>query len=601
MGRIINIYAGDSMEFDSEGLGTLDPMEWTYNNKGRSGAILHIKHPYDDAGKWELIQSGRIIKADVPVRTVPEIEDGAMIETAELWMTSDLATRAQRTLYSKRVNGRKKAVIPKGTMVTVVKVGIGRTKIKDSGYGTGWIDPDALESIVATVPYDTVEDVEKATPSVQVRAQLFRLKQPTKKEKWLEVDALPVAYDGEGILTDPYSDTTVSGPDVMDAIQSGCYMPNEVELATDIGDEKVGFLKRNVNIIDALLNGDDSFIERWGGDMLLDDWSITILRHAGIDRGFHAAYGRNLTAIDSYEVDDSVVTAILPVGTAKNGDPLYLEGTPYVLSPNASEYPVPHMMELKVPEATVGNGVSATLARQRMAAAVQDQWDKGVHLPKITLRIKFAMLGDSEEYKAFKALDQCHIYDIIHVWHPKACGYVEMEVCTTTWDGMRERYTDMELGTPSNRLSTAKVNVSRLFGEISGVLLQGNIINAGHLADGSVYTTKLDNGAVTAEKVSETIFEEGTPASEALVRQITDMADMEVQAVAQLAPEGVYVSDARQQAPTKALVAPSGFYVVDAQGGVMSSLGDKRQTLGTLIVRETADGGHAFYNTAQEV
>lgn len=528
MSRVINIYEGDAGEFDSEGLGTLEPIEWTYTNKGREGAILHMVHPYDAGGKWEMIQSGRIIRADVPVRTVPEIESGAMIATAEQWSVSNTATKAQRTMYSKRNGGKRKSVVAKGKTVTVVKVAEGRYKIKTSKNGTGWIDPDALDSKIADVPYDSVEAVEAATPSVQVRAQLFRLCMPEYKEKEIEIDALPVAYDGEYILTDPYRSGTVSGPDVMDAIESGAYIAHDIELYTDIGDTRTGFVKRNVNMIDALLNGDDSFVGRFGGDVLLDDWSVTILRSAGMDRGFEASYGRNLTGIESYEIDDNVVTAILPIGSTAAGEPLYLDGaSPYVLASNYQDYPVLHMSALQVSEAAVNKkaGVTVALARQRMRAAVQAEWDKGVNLPKITLRIHFAMLGDSEEYRAFKALDQCHLYDIVHVWHPKVCGWVDMEVCASTWDGMRERYTDMELGTPSAKMTKASVNASSIVGALSGQLIAVGTLTALQLAEGTITEEKVADGAVTADKLDDgAVTEDKLDASAVTEDKIADGA-----------------------------------------------------------------------------
>lgn len=505
MSSIINVYAPDAEDFDCEGLGTLCPLEWEYNNKGIGGAILTITHPQDPDGKWRLIQAGRIIRADVPVRTVPEIESGALIATAEQWRVGVAATKSQRTMYSKAVNGKKKKAVPAGRTVTVVAKGESRYKIKASKYGTGWIDHNALEVKIQDVPYNTVAAVEAATPSVQVRAQLFRLQQPKveKDGRTITVEALPIAYDAAGILTDAWSGSVLTGPQALALITEHAYIDTDLELYTNIGDSRTGFEKRNVGIIDALLNGDESFVGRWGGDVLIDDNTITILRSAGVDRGYYATYGRNLVGIDSYEISDDIVTAIVPVGENANGAPLYLDGQKYVTSPNYSQFPVPHMTELKVSEAKVDKKerVTPAKARQAMRDAVAAEWEKGVHIPAITLRIEFARLGDSEEYRQFRDIDQCHMYDIVHVWHPTVCGYVDMAVCEITWDGMRGRYSETVLGTPGGTLSTARISAGSISGSISGRQIAWNTIGAGQLADECIDARHIQADSINAEAI----------------------------------------------------------------------------------------------------
>lgn len=538
MSKIINIYESDADadDFDSEGLGTLCPLEWEYVNKGIGGAILTITHPYDDGGKWQLIQAGRIIRADVPVRTVPEIENGALIATAEQWTVAPAATKNQRRMYSKAAGGKKKKVVPNNYRVTVVSKGESRYKIKTSKYGTGWIDHDALDVKIVDVPYNTVAAVEAATPSVQVRAQLFRLQHPKvdRDAKTITVEALPIAYDAAGVLTDPYTGDPLTGPQALARIISRAYMDTDLELYTDIGDSRTGFDKRNVGMIDAIMNGDDSFVGRWGGDVLIDDWTVTVLRSAGIDRGFYATYGRNLTGIDSYEISDDVVTAIVPVGENANGTPLYLDGSPYVESVNYSQFPVPHMTELKVSEAKVDKKGQVTVAkaRQAMRAAVAAEWEKGVHIPAITLRIEFARLGDTEEYKRFKDLDQCHMYDTVHVWHPTACGYVDMAVCEITWDGMRERYTETVLGTPGKTDGRARISAGSISGSISGRQIAWNAVGSGQLREDCIDARHIQAYSVNAEAIQAETFTSDTAIVRALNAQSIAAQTAAIQTIA---------------------------------------------------------------------
>ena len=520
MAGTINIYEAYADDFECEGLGTLMPLDWTFNNKGIGGAILTIKHPYDDAGKWTMIQGGRVVKCDVPVRQVPEIAAGARVETAEKWSVLGSATKAQRYLYSKASGGKKKKLVPAGAELTVLAKGTERYKA--TYYGTkkkgkktvktswtGWIATQAMNVKIEDLDVSTNAKLETSVPSVETRAQLFRLMNPKMGEKEITCEAMPIAYDAAGILTDPYITTALTGPQLMERIIERAYMDTDVELYTDIGDSRTGFDKRNVSIIAALLDGEDSFVGRYGGDVVIDDNTITILRSAGVDRGFYATYGRNLTGVDSYEVDDDITTAILPVGELENGDPLYLAtDPPYVLSTNADQFPVPHMAELKVSEAKVNkkNGMTVALARQKLQEAVAAEWEKGVHIPSITLKVTFAMLGDSEEYADFRAIDQCHMYDIVHVWHPKVCGYVAMAVCETEWNGMQERYTSVTLGTPGGTLSSAKISAGQISGSINGRQIAWNTLSSGQLANDIIAARHIQTGSINAEAMQTESF-----------------------------------------------------------------------------------------------
>ena len=534
MSKTINVYLPDADDFDCEGLGTLCPLDWEHVNKGINGAILKITHPYDAEGRWQWLQAGNIVRADVPVRTVPEIDAGALVATAETWTVKTGATKAQRYIYSSKVSGKgkKKKLVPAGAQIAVTYKGTDRYAVQYRAQvknrkkwvwkcWSGWMDPAALNVKINTLDTSTVAKVEQSLPSVQVRPQLFRLQQPKRKEKTIEIEALPLAYDAAGILTDPFTGSVVTGPQALQRILDYTYMDTDLELATDIGDSRTGFDKRNVNCIDALLNGDDSFVGRWGGDVLIDDNRITILRSAGVDRGFYATYGRNLTGVDSYEISDDVVTAILPVGENADGTPLYLDGQKYVTSANCDQFPTPHMMELKVSDAKVDKkgGVSVALARTRMRAAVAAEWEKGVHIPAITLKIDYAMLGDSEEYKAFRDIDQCHMYDIVHVWHPLVCGYVDMAVCECTWNGMKERYTETTLGTPGGTLSGVRISAGSISGSISGRQLAWGAVGAGQLASDSIDTRHLQADSVNADAIQAESVTAGKVAAGAITAE----------------------------------------------------------------------------------
>ncbi|QMW79548.1 hypothetical protein E5259_19120 [Blautia producta] len=96
------------------------------------------------------------------------------------------------------------------------------------------------------------------------------------------------------------------------------------------------------NLIEAI-NGDDanSFINRWGGEILFDNYTVIINNRVGGDYGVNIFIWEKNIIKDgiSEEVDMDVITRIVP----KSFNGYMLPGeAPWVDSPIISNYPVVH-------------------------------------------------------------------------------------------------------------------------------------------------------------------------------------------------------------------------------------------------------------------
>ena len=68
--------------------------------------------------------------------------------------------------------------------------------------------------------------------------------------------------------------------------------------------------------MEALCGEDEnSFINRWGGEPIYDNYHVTINSRAGGDHGARAAFGYNLQGITERVRFDGVVTRIIPEAT----------------------------------------------------------------------------------------------------------------------------------------------------------------------------------------------------------------------------------------------------------------------------------------------
>ena len=93
------------------------------------------------------------------------------------------------------------------------------------------------------------------------------------------------------------------------------------------------------NLIEAICGEEEnSFLNRWGGEVLFDNYTITVNDRVGIDHGVQVLYGKNIAENGlQEEIDTSeVITRIVP--KAYNG--YMIEGNePWVDSPLLDKYP----------------------------------------------------------------------------------------------------------------------------------------------------------------------------------------------------------------------------------------------------------------------
>lgn len=610
----VYVYAPDADDFTTLGLvGALTPTSCEFEELENGMSEITLVHPIDDDGRYKSLLPERLLRVEVPVRTTPEIENGQYVTSVQIYTVADTATKGARTVYSKKSGGKKKKVLKKGTTVTVVSAPAeGRWKIK-TGKTSGWMSRAGLEDEIQETLPDTAAGIETAAPAWVCRDQLFRIYSAEKTEEQITVQARHITYDLMYNITTYDTNAAVDLATAMNGVLDGCQMPHEFEAYTDLSGTRPGAHYIDVDPITALLDPEEGLAAKYDAEIVRDDYELYLLAEAGLDRGVRIEYAKNLLGVDMTTDYDSIATYILPIGQTQAGKPLYLTDgvgpdNRLVRSPNQTDYAIQRIMVLQCENCTVGTGgVTAAIARARMREQALKQFsEEGVDQPDISVSVDFLRLGDTVEFERYRALENVYLYDTVTVYHPLLDIDIKAKVTRVTWDCLADRMTGIELGT--QRALVPTVAPWQISGGISGQLISLGTITQWQLADGSIAVEKMDQdvaddiaaGAAageTAAAAQETAEQAQEAATEA--QQLAYQAQAGVDAVIEQTPEGIYISDRSQTATTRALVAPDGFRVLDPDGTVSASLGPRVQTLGTLIIRQTSDGGHAFYNTAQ--
>lgn len=276
-----------------------------------------------------------------------------------------------------------------------------------------------------------VECLDNIEPNSIFRAetpfgkQLFRV-----PEKAIEImprkhgtrcTALPIFLDAkdEVFLFDSRA-VNVNGQGALDTIFANS---DKYTGVSNISKKSTAYWVRK-NGIEALMSSDEnSFVNRWGGEIYYDNYIIHVMDHVGNDNGMRVEAGFNLTGLKQTIDTSELCTVIVPV--AYNG--YTLPNNQMVESPRVNLYPKKYIKavnfdnvrlkaDLSDGEDTTGLIICETMndVHNALISECKKQWGI-VDVPKITYDANIVDLAKYDKYKDFKELVKSGLGDTIAV------------------------------------------------------------------------------------------------------------------------------------------------------------------------------------------
>lgn len=205
------------------------------------------------------------------------------------------------------------------------------------------------------------------------------------------------------------------------------------------------------NIVEATLGNDEnSFLNRWGGEVLLDNFDIYINDKIGSDNGVRVEFGYNLNEIEEDINIEEVATRIIPTGY--NG--IMLDGsTPWVDSPLIKKYTKPKMRvinfdDVKVKESETDEEGFNTIeeARQELIKRCNKLYEEGIDKPSVNYKIDMINLANTTAYKDYIKLVTVNEGDTVTCYIPGLDIDVKARVIDYEKDLITGEYISLELG-----------------------------------------------------------------------------------------------------------------------------------------------------------
>ena len=141
---------------------------------------------------------------------------------------------------------------------------------------------------------------------------------------------------------------------------------------------------------------------------------------------------------------------------------------------------------------------------------MQEEWDNGTDLPKVTLTVNFLNIDDTAvEYADFSILHSIFLGDSVRVVVPTLGLTVTLRMTEYTYDCLLNRYTSCTLGSAADTLEGSTISGSQLSnGSISGSKLAFNSVGSGQLQSGSVGSLQVKTAAIGSAHIQQAAISE---------------------------------------------------------------------------------------------
>ncbi|HEM5494810.1 hypothetical protein HO906_06670 [Streptococcus suis] len=297
--------------------------------------------------------------------------------------------------------------------------------------------------------------------------QLFRIYQSKPSMGMLEIHAFHIFYDLAFNFVEDTNIVSKSGQAWLQQLSQNTQYRHPFTFFSDISTVAGSRVVRK-NCVEILLNTslDNSFVNRFGGEILRDNFNVYFNRAIGENRGFKIRHKKNLKGYTANIDDKSVITRIMPIGF----DGLLLPEK-YVDSPRISDYPFPRIGKVEVDvKAAVGENADAkdaiplNEAYTKMRVLIKEQFGV-IDVPTCSYEVDFVELSKTKEYADFQNLETVRIGDTVTVSHDEDGFYVEAKVIRYEYDSLAGSLLRIEAGQFESRSSNNSINQQRSIGQ----------------------------------------------------------------------------------------------------------------------------------------
>ena len=259
----------------------------------------------------------------------------------------------------------------------------------------------------------------------------------------MKISAQHISYRLNSIIIKPVT-ITASPISIWDTMVSDGYRlgVNPFTFYSNITASKAFTSEKCTPLRTLIGGGDPCMLNLFGGELEWNRFEVRLKTARGANNGVVIAYGKNITGLD-YEIDlsdywNGVVCYYQKDNNRLNSSIRWVsDGLSYIR---------PIVIDATNEFNSVPTGSQLNAWGDAYVAA-------NYRAPRVTVNVSFVPLWQTKEYEAYYELEHVGLCDTVKISYPPLGTDLTAKVVKTVYDVLQERYTAIQVGTPSTTLS----------------------------------------------------------------------------------------------------------------------------------------------------
>lgn len=296
--------------------------------------------------------------------------------------------------------------------------------------------------------------------------EVFRISKVTVGTRYIDIVARQITIaDSLTLWLEDVRPTNQTGSSAANYMVANATGTREIQVISDIQATSTAYYMR-MSLYKGLHDTEQSFQNRWGGEVLRRGYVEYINTHIGIDRGFSIREGKNLTGFEGTSNIDNLVTRAR--GQGFNGILGNYIDSPLIGSYNRIYTDVIKYDDVKIKDENSEEGYDTLeQAQSELDRRIREEYSKNdIDKIKATYNINFVQLEKTEEYKDYVVAERVYLGDTIRVYIPKISTDIEVRATAKKYDVLAQKTKEIKL---SNYIEAKPLSLKQIVDRLNSI------------------------------------------------------------------------------------------------------------------------------------
>lgn len=274
---------------------------------------------------------------------------------------------------------------------------------------------------------------------------------------------------------------------------------NNFQVSSNISEVSTAYYN-NKTVYEALFTADNSFIDRWGGEVYRRGFNIAINSKVGADRGVSIRSRKNLLGFEASTNLNELTTRIYPKGF----DGITIEEK-YIDSELINNYARVYSREIKFDDVRVNDDYyfegfeTLEQAQEELKKRCDQQFKiNKIDIINATYRIDFVELSKTEEYKDYSMVERTWIGDTVNVIEENLDIDINVRVVKRQYDIKKKKRINTELSNKDTKIKPP--TIGDIITEIEKIPSAENILQQAKDQATAIINAGMKNSYVVVRK-----------------------------------------------------------------------------------------------------